>query len=92
MLQENCKSMHRAIRLVPSEKILLETDSPYLTPPKEYLFKPAAEKNIKNDMGYLRNEPANIPLICKGAARLRGVNAEDLEIQTEKNFQKFIEN
>ncbi|ARN58003.1 TatD family hydrolase [Sedimentisphaera salicampi] len=87
MLQDNCKSMHRAIRNAPAGKILLETDSPYLTPPEEYLLQAAAEKNIKNNMGYLRNEPANIPLICRGAARLRGVSPEELERQTEENFQ-----
>ena len=56
------------MRACPKERILSETDSPYLSP-----FR--GEKNT----------PANIPVIVRRLAELRGEEEEALTKQIERN-------
>lgn len=62
------------LRRVPGERILVETDSPYLAP------VPHRGK---------RNEPAFVAEVCAAAARLRGVPLEAFAVQTEDNARRF---
>lgn len=55
---------------VPSDRILTETDAPYLTPP------PFRGK---------RNEPAYVKYVAQRIAEIRGVSVEELGSQTFKN-------
>ncbi len=59
----------------PLERILLETDSPYLAPP------PHRGK---------RNEPAFTAHTAKVGAELFGISYEDFAAQTEKNFETLF--
>jgi TatD DNase family protein len=60
------------LRAVPDERLLLETDSPYLSP------APLRGK---------RNEPANVRYTCQVAARIRGVDPLSLgELVTRNAF------
>lgn len=59
------------VRYVPIDRILTETDSPFLSP---------QEKRGQ------RNTPANIPLILDFIAKEKGVNYNILEAQIEENF------
>lgn len=60
---------------VPIEKLLVETDAPYLTP-HPYRGK--------------RNEPAYVKLVAEKIAELRGMTYEDLAVQTTKNAETLF--
>ena len=64
---ENIRILAKAY---PAEKILLETDSPYLAP------VPHRGKE---------NTPAYIPLIANALAEVRGVSAEEISELTNRN-------
>ncbi|MDB5178681.1 MAG: putative Uncharacterized deoxyribonuclease YabD [Patescibacteria group bacterium] len=64
-----------AARRVPLDRLVLETDCPFLTP------TPHRGK---------RNEPANIALTAKFLAELRGEALEDLEHATSRNAEKLF--
>jgi TatD DNase family protein len=62
--------LKKAVEAVPSDRILLETDSPYL-PPQPHRGQ--------------RNEPAYLGLIAEEVARIKGLSREELETAAEKN-------
>ena len=64
----NAKKVWESVRACPAERILSETDSPYLSP-----FR--GEKN----------SPANIPVIVRRLAELRGEREEELMNLIGKN-------
>ena len=62
---------------IPDDRILIETDSPYLVP------HPLRGKQK-------RNEPANVVLAAAGLAELRGVSLEELSGQTASNARRLF--
>lgn len=71
----NPATMEQIVRLLPAETLLLETDSPYLSP------HPHRGK---------RNEPANLSLIAEHIARVRGISLEELaKISTSNTSHLF---
>ena len=68
-------SMVEVVTKVPLEHILLETDSPYLTP------VPNRGK---------RNEPSNIPLIAKKIAELRQCTREEVGRMTSEGARRLF--
>lgn len=64
------QSQLEAAKLIPANKLLLETDCPYLSP------APLRGK---------RNEPANVAIIARFLADLRGVELSELSEQTTGN-------
>lgn len=62
------------VRAVPDDRLLLETDAPYLAP------VPHRGK---------RNEPAYVPLVGVGVAALRGEDPEELGARTTENAHRF---
>ena len=60
------------IKIIPKNKLLIETDAPYLTP-----------RNVKNLPR--RNVPANMKYIMKYISELIGITITELDIITEKN-------
>ncbi len=71
-------SLRETAKKVPLEKLLLETDSPYLTP------VPFRGK-IK------RNEPMFLKETAKHMAELRGMDIEELAVRTRKNFERCFQ-
>lgn len=69
------KPIRDAAALVPLERMLIETDSPYLAP------VPHRGK---------RNEPAFVRETARQLGELRGWSAEKIGDQTTKNFQHFF--
>ena len=65
------ESLRAAARIVPADRLLVETDSPYLAP-VPYRGK--------------RNEPAYVARVAASLADTRGVDAADLIKQTADNF------
>jgi TatD DNase family protein len=62
---------------VPAERLLVETDSPYLVP------HPLRGRQK-------RNEPAHVALVAECLARLRGVPVESLAEQTTANARRLF--
>lgn len=67
--------MSRMVAEVPLEKVLLETDAPFLTP------HPNRGK---------RNSPEYIPHICKRLSELKQVSAAEVEKVTDRTCQKLF--
>jgi TatD DNase family protein len=65
-----------AAQMVPVERMLIETDSPYLAPIPH--------------RGQ-RNEPAFVTEVARQIGELRGLSAEQVGSQTTQNFYRFFE-
>jgi TatD DNase family protein len=68
---KSAKELHEVARKVPLERMLIETDSPYLAP-MPYRGK--------------RNEPAYVAQVAQAVATLRGVDAATIGRATSQNF------
>lgn len=66
----NARSALDVVRFIPEDRLLLETDAPYL-PPEPHRGR--------------RNEPAYLPLIAWAAARARGISAGQVAEATSAN-------
>jgi len=69
----------RLVRDIPADRLLLETDSPYLTP-----------RDMKPQPKARRNEPAFLPHILKTVARALGQPPEEVAVQTARNAQRLF--
>jgi TatD DNase family protein len=63
-------NMEKLVKLAPLDKIILETDCPYLTP------VPNRGK---------RNEPANVQYVAGKVAAIKGLGVEEVAVKTTKN-------
>jgi len=70
--------MVKAARAVPLNRILLETDSPWLTPEPH------------KGQGTRRNEPAFVSEVAEAVATATGVRAEDIARQTTGNAMQLF--
>lgn len=68
---KNAKDLQNLAQQIPLNRILVETDSPYLTP-DPYRGKP--------------NEPAFVSIVADKIAKLRGISYEEVAAQTTRNF------
>ncbi len=71
----NAKKLKEAVENIPIEKILLETDSPYLAP------EPNRGK---------RNSSLNLPYIAKEIALLKGLSYEEVIAVTHENARSLF--
>ena len=71
---KNARSLIEVAKLVPEEKLMIETDCPYLCP------EPNRGK---------RNEPANVKYTAEKIAELRGISLEELAKMTSDNISRF---
>lgn len=72
---KNSKKLKEAVEYIPMEKILLETDSPYLAP------EPNRGK---------RNSSLNLPYVAQAIADLKGISYEEVVRITEQNARKLF--
>jgi TatD DNase family protein len=73
------KHLLELVREIPRDRLLLETDSPYLTP-RDMRPQPKAR----------RNEPAFLPHILKTVARALGRPAKELAAETARNARELF--
>lgn len=71
------QSLQEAVPHIPNDKLLLETDAPYLLP-----------RNIRPRPK--RNHPKYLPWVAKEVARLKDISVETLLQQTQKNTSKLF--
>lgn len=71
---KNGKKMKEVVEAIPMDRIVLETDSPYLAP------EPNRGK---------RNSSLNIPYIAKQIAQIKGISYEEVITITEQNAKKL---
>ena len=71
---KNSKNANEIIQMVPNDKMLIETDSPYLSP------EPLRGK---------RNDPRNVKYIAKKIAEEKGISEEEVARITFENVKKI---
>lgn len=69
--------LRNVVKYVPMEKMLIETDSPYLSP------DPLRGKS---------NEPANVKIVAENIAIIKGISLDEVANLTTKNFMNFFFN
>lgn len=72
---KNAGDIREVAKFAPMDRILIETDSPYLAP------VPHRGKT---------NEPSFVPHVAKVIAAEKGVSAEDVGLQTSSNFDRLF--
>ena len=73
------KHLVELVREIPRDRLLLETDAPYLTP-RDMHPQPKAR----------RNEPAFLPHIARAAARALGRPVEEIAAETARNARALF--
>ena len=71
----NAKKLKEAVEYIPIDKILLETDCPYLAP------VPNRGK---------RNSSLNLPYVAEEIAKIKGITKEEVIQKTEENARKLF--
>ena len=72
---KNAKKLKEVVAYTPLEQLVLETDSPYLSP------EPNRGK---------RNSSLNLPYVAEAIAQIKGCSAEEVIAVTEENAKKLL--
>lgn len=72
--------LQRAVRSIPVDRIMLETDAPYLLP-RDLQQQPVHKR---------RNEPCYLPHICEVAAKYMGIDHQQLAQVVLVNTRRFF--
>lgn len=75
------------IRQAPLDKILIETDCPYMTP-EPYRGKPA--RNATQSVAGGRNEPAYVIEVARKIAEIKKISLDKIAAQTSKNAKELF--
>ena len=73
---KNARRLRELVRQLPLEKLLVETDCPYLTPHPH--------------RGKKRNEPAYVKFVAQEVARVKGLSLEEVARVTSDNAQALF--
>jgi TatD DNase family protein len=71
----NAKTLHETVKTIPLDRILTETDCPFL-PPQEKRGE--------------RNEPANVLEVAKKIAEIKGISIDEVSKQLVKNLNELF--
>ena len=74
---KNAKKLKETVQEIPLDRILLETDCPYMAP--------EPHRGERNDSSY-------IPFVIKNIAELRGITPEEVEQATRANAERLFRN
>ncbi|MEL6742665.1 MAG: TatD family hydrolase, partial [Planctomycetota bacterium] len=73
---QNAPEVARAASLVPNDRIMAETDAPFMTP--------APHRNTKP------NEPKFVVHVCEALAKIRGCTPQAMEEMLDANAERFF--
>jgi TatD DNase family protein len=73
------KELREAVQIIPLERLLIETDAPYLTP-----------KTIRPKPKSSRNEPCHLSYIVQAIAELTDYSEQQIKEQTEYNSRRIF--
>lgn len=73
---ERAEALREAVKYIPLERIVLETDCPFLSP---------------NPVRGKRNEPAFIKYTAIKVAELKGISYEEISLITSENVERFFQ-
>jgi TatD DNase family protein len=72
---KNAKKLIEVVKYVPDDMLLIETDSPYLTP---------------EPYRGMRNESANVKLVAEKVAKIKGRSLEYISETTTSNAKRLF--
>jgi len=72
---KKAQGLRDMVKLIPLEKLMLETDAPYLSP-----------EGFRGK----RNEPMQIKLLAEAISLIRGTSVEEIADKTTKNAKEFF--
>lgn len=72
-------ALRRAVPRIPGDRLMLETDAPYLLP-----------RDLKPFPKNRRNEPCHLVHVAQRVAALRGESVESLAVGTTRNAERFF--
>ncbi|MHB1455437.1 MAG: TatD family hydrolase [Armatimonadota bacterium] len=84
-LFSNYKSAHKALRAVPLDRLLLESDAPNMLPPDGY-----RAFTVPFSDGEQYNHPGNLPVILNGISTLLEIEPERLQEIVWENSLRFF--
>jgi TatD DNase family protein len=73
------KHLHDIVSIIPDDKILIETDAPYLLP-----------RTVRPKPKSRRNEPMYLPEVARVVAEARGQTEEHVAKITTANAERFF--
>lgn len=73
------QTLRDIVSLIPLNRLLIETDAPYLTP-----------RTIRPKPKNSRNEPSYLPYIMKEISRITGLDQEEIAWHTSRNAEKVF--
>jgi len=73
------KHLHDIVHIIPDDKLLIETDAPYLMP-----------RSIQPKPGTRRNEPMYLPEVLNVVAEARGQTVDHVAAITAQNARRFF--
>lgn len=85
-LGPRAEAMRSVFRLIPADRLLVETDAPTKAPPLDLNRLPLGD----GPDGMPINHPANIRVAYATLATLRGIPLESLAAQVEQNFRRLF--
>ena len=71
---KNARNLQEVAQYVPLDRLMVETDSPYLAP---------------TPMRGQRNEPAYVRFVAEKVAELRGISLQELAARTTENVERL---
>lgn len=83
LLQDHCEGLEDAVKRVPLEYLVLETDGPYVNPKKPEQFSGKQWKKV-------RNTSLIIPEVAARVAKLKGISVEEVEQTTTENVCRVL--
>ncbi len=87
--QNRGQSLQQAVRYLPLDRLMVETDAPYLFP-TDLVLPGETGLTKKHRTSRKRNEPAYLPHIIKQLAHFMAQNEKDVQQQSSKNAREFF--
>jgi len=79
------ENLRAIVRNIPLDKVMIETDGPFLSPHSAHFSQPMIQKQFRK-----RNEPCLLPFVAKTLAECMGVSVEAIARETTRNAMKFF--